>query len=137
MTKPIKTESAKRLVAISCEEESKPNRGFRPPPDNGRCQCCGKHIGELHPFLSIVGHDSELANEAALLIEKFRPLAPPDRKIDRIVKDFFGDLHYGDEGFEEAERRLIEAYGETRADEFLSYTSAASAFISSWECRGS
>ena len=41
------------LVTVNCEEDIKARPGqisLNPPPDDGRCHCCGRHISELKPF---------------------------------------------------------------------------------------
>ena len=40
------------LGSIDKEEDikAKPGININPPPQNGECECCGRHISELKPF---------------------------------------------------------------------------------------
>ena len=40
------------LESVDNEEDLKPRPGINinPPPSDGRCMCCGKHISELKPY---------------------------------------------------------------------------------------
>jgi hypothetical protein len=127
---------AKCMVAISSEEDLKlspHSLQINPPPTDGRCDCCGKHLDELKPF-SLVGHPEGVDIEEALLVKNFRPSAPPDERVDRIMYEFFGDC-LSDEEEEKAEERLNEVYGHELAEYLLLYASAAGQVNSSWECR--
>jgi hypothetical protein len=73
------------LGTVSCEEDLKPIPGkinHNPPPEDGRCECCGKHISELTPF---GGTGDPVAGDFtdALLVKKFRPKLSSKR--DEIV----------------------------------------------------
>ena len=125
-----------RLEAINCEEDLKLSPGYlhiNPPPVDGRCDCCGKHISELKPF-SVFGHTSGIDIEEALLVKTWRPMAPPDEETDRIMEEFFGG-RLSDEDHKKAEQRLIEVYGKQSAEDLLLYASASSLVTASWECR--
>jgi hypothetical protein len=126
----------KRMVGISCEEDLKLSPGFlhiNPPPADGKCDCCGKHLNELKPF-SVVGHASGVDIEEALLVKKFRRMAPPDEEVDKIIEEFFGGC-LNDEDEKNAEERLIEVYGKENAENLLLYVSASSCVTANWECR--
>jgi hypothetical protein len=38
------------LGGIDGEKDPKPIIIINPPPGNGKCECCGRHISELKPF---------------------------------------------------------------------------------------
>jgi hypothetical protein len=126
----------KRMVAISCEEDLNLSPGFvhiNAPPESGRCDCCGRHLSELKPF-SLLGHPSGMYIEGALLVKNYRPSAPYDERVVRILKEFFGG-RLSDEEEEKAWERLVEVYGHELAEYLLSYDCEASQVGSSWECR--
>jgi hypothetical protein len=51
-TKIIDNNGVLSLGSISSESdlEIEPRININPPPEDGRCDCCGKHISELTPF---------------------------------------------------------------------------------------
>jgi hypothetical protein len=127
---------AKRMVAISCEEDLKLSPKFmyiNPPPDDGRCDCCEKHLNELKPF-SVTGHAWGMDIEDALLVKRGRPMGPPDEEVDRIMKEFFGSC-LSDEDEKKAEERLIEVYGEEKAGKLMGSFEESHMVTTSWECR--
>jgi len=48
-----------------------PGLNLNPPPSDGRCQCCGRHISELKPFGDIELSRS-YSTKDALLVKNFR-----------------------------------------------------------------
>jgi hypothetical protein len=49
----IKDDWAISLGTVESEEDLKTIPGvsnINPPPQDGRCDCCGRHISELRPF---------------------------------------------------------------------------------------
>lgn len=48
----IKRKGVISLGSIDSEEDLKkrPGININPPPADGRCECCGKHISELKPY---------------------------------------------------------------------------------------
>jgi hypothetical protein len=135
MAVTITTRDGICMVAIHCEEDLKLAPKFKqinPPPADGRCECCGKHLNELKPF-SVVGHPWEVDVEDVLLVKCSRPSAPPDERVDRIMKEFFGGC-LSDEDEEKAEERLNEVYGHEMAEYLLRYSAAAGQISASWEC---
>ena len=41
------------MGSVDCEEDLKTKPGMinlNPPPQDGKCECCGKHISEIKPF---------------------------------------------------------------------------------------
>jgi rubredoxin len=84
---------------------------INPPPEDHRCEVCGRHVSELKPF---GGAGDPLVGDftGAFLVKKFRLMALPltEKQLN----------HY----------RI--KYGDEAADIYLSAMSAVSA---SWECR--
>jgi len=59
------------LASVNCEENLKIKSGyisFNPPSQDGRCECCGKHINELEPF------EKDCSFGGAYLFKSFRPV---------------------------------------------------------------
>jgi hypothetical protein len=76
----IKNEGAVSLGTVENEEDLKPIPGLHninPPPQNGKCECCGKHISELKPF---GGPGDPLVGDftGVYLIKKWRTDGPYD-----------------------------------------------------------
>jgi hypothetical protein len=101
--------------SVDCEEDLKlvPRKiNLNPPPEDGRCECCGRHISELKPF---GGPGDPLVGDfsGAYLIKKFRDIEPPDREaylaLEEAIKDYNGNI-------DEADQRkvLIAKYGRKR-----------------------
>ena len=72
-TKIIDNNGVVSLGSISNENDLniEARININPPPGNGRCECCGKHISKLTPFGKagdpLVGYF-----EGELLVKKFR-----------------------------------------------------------------
>jgi len=69
----IKENGITSLGSIDGEEDLKtrPGININPPPKDGRCYCCGRHVSELKPF---GGPGDPLVGDftGAYLIKKFR-----------------------------------------------------------------
>lgn len=123
------------LGAIHGKEDLKPRPGINinAPPADGSCDCCGKPLKELKPFGKagdpLVGDFS-----GALLVKKWRWMAPPDEEVNRIMDRFFGRDPTKDE-YERAKRRLIKEYGREEAERLELHHSLSTTTSSSWECR--
>jgi hypothetical protein len=80
------------LGSIDSEEDLKPRQGLisiNPPPPDGRCQCCGRHLNELKPF-GKAGDPLVGDFEGALLVKKWRAFGAPDEEAERIYKKYLG-----------------------------------------------
>jgi rubredoxin len=84
---------------------------INPPPEDRRCEVCGRHVSELKPF---GGAGDPLVGDftGVFLVKKFRSMAPPltEKQLN----------HYR------------EKHGDEAADIYLSAMSEVSA---RWECR--
>ena len=127
------------LEAVSKEEDLNPSGGIilNPPPDDGRCEVCGRHMSELEPF---GGPGDPLVGDFSgeLLVKTFRPDFPlPDeiREVNKRAKkeesirskdDFQSWLiaNYGEAG----RKRLDEIYEAWQEAGFNQVGK-------SWECR--
>jgi hypothetical protein len=125
------------LASIDCEQDLVRRVGvynINPPPKNGRCECCGRHISELRPF-GKVRHPIFGDLEGALLVKQWRKLPPYDARPqsihgEMIVKGPTGTL------LENGKKYLIERSGDGMAEEIrLYHFSGENKVGSSWECR--
>jgi hypothetical protein len=102
------------------------------PPDDRRCDCCGRHISELKPFGK--AGDPVLGDfDGAHLVKRVRTFGTYDEEAETAWENALSC--YQDEGFEDPFDWMIKTYGKERAEE-LYWTSYAYHFVrSSWECR--
>ena len=140
------------LGSIDSEADLKPipdRINIHPPPLDGRCDCCGKHISELKPF----GKEGDpLVGDfnGELLVKRFRG-GPIDEETENALGEALGHLMFGGrrvsapgEAIEhlingglraigDLENRLINKYGKEKGERyFKSYNNNP---MSSWECR--
>lgn len=122
----------RNLGSISKEEDLKlrPGININPPPSDGRCDCCGRHLSKLKSF----GKPCVGEYDDALLVKRFRWDAPPDEEIDKIMEEFFGAC-CSSEDYEKARNKLIEKYGQEEAEEMMMYQQLSRTASKSWECR--
>jgi hypothetical protein len=122
------------LGSIDGEEDLKlkPGMNINPPPEDGRCNCCGRHISELKPF---GGPGDPLVGDftGAYLVKKWRPSGPYDKKAEVAAKEAYEC--YSKDGFEDPLDWMVKKYGKNKG-EWLYYTDMMYNQIgSSWECR--
>jgi hypothetical protein len=74
ITNIIENERAVSYGSISCEEDLilEPKININPLPQDGRCDCCGKHISTLKPY-GKVGDSPFCYFRGALLVKEARP----------------------------------------------------------------
>jgi hypothetical protein len=108
-------------------------RIINPPPRDGRCKCCGRHLSNLSPF-GKAGDPLEEDFEGALLVITSRPELPePNAEIQEIGELYFGSCKTRSD-YARAIRRLDEDYGED-AQGITYWLEGASYLRFSWECR--
>jgi hypothetical protein len=122
------------LISVDCQEELEPLPGINinPPPEDGRCHCCGRHISELNPF---GGPGDPLVGDftGALLVKMFRRFGPYDEEADKAFQE--AESRYKEEGFENEFDYLIHKHGPEKGEELNLRISAYCQTGSSWECR--
>ena len=125
------------LGSISTEEDLKgaPRRGvsINPPPKDGRCDCCKRHIRDLPPFGKagdpLVGDFSGMK-----LVKVWRRDFPKDAEAEAIYARFFTDSDTEEE-HQNAWARLVQQYGEAKANNIRGAVHAAGQIGSAWLCR--
>jgi hypothetical protein len=134
----ISIEDDETIYLESIDEEADLNlwpglRIINPPPRDGRCKCCGRHLSNLSPF-GKAGDPLEEDFEGALLVITSRPELPePNAEIQEIDGRYFGSCKTRSD-YARAIRRLDEDYGED-AQGITYWIEGASALWFSWECR--
>ena len=101
------------------------------PPE--RCDCCGRHLGELKPFTE--GDPVASYFKGKLLARRYRPDVPPNEGVNKMMNEFFEKcLTYEDH--EKAQEELIQKCGREEAFELYTFAFILDRiFIISWECK--
>ena len=122
--------------SISSEEDLylKPRININPPPADGRCNCCGRHVSELEPF-GKAGDPFVGDFEGALLIKKFRRLGPYNEEAEKAL--FEADKFLSDAGRkgEDPKHWMLKVYGKEKGEKLYWSGIASCQTGSSWECR--
>ena len=135
-TKFIDNNGIVSFDSISSEEDLnlKPRININPPPANGRCNCCGRHISELEPF-GKAGDPLVGDFEGALLIKKFRRFGPYNEEAEKAL--FEADKFLSDAGRKDEDLRhwMLKVYGKEKGEKLYWSGMASGQTCSSWECR--
>jgi len=101
------------------------------PPE--KCDCCGRHLGELSPFTE--GDPVMDYFKGKRLARRYRPDAPPTGELNKMIDEFFGNcITYEDH--QEALENFIQKYGEEKALELWTFAFVLDdLFKKSWECK--
>jgi rubredoxin len=117
------------LSSISGEDDLKPmpRMIIDPPPEDGRCECCGGHIRELKPY-----DNSEYPKFiGTYLIKTFRRDLPLDKEAERALNEAEANCKEG----QSPRQWLIEKYGEEKGNALNIMGHGSSTVSTSWECR--
>jgi hypothetical protein len=98
-----------------------------------RCDCCGRHLCELSPFIE--GDPVMDYFNGKLLARRYRPDAPPIEGLNKMMDEFFGNcITYEDH--EKAQEELIQKYGLEEAKKLWTFAFCLDdLFKKSWECK--
>ena len=122
------------LGAVSKEEDLnwRPTHGpsINPPPGDGRCEVCGRHMSELTPF---GGPGDPLVGDftGEILVKKWRPVGRYDEEAARAAEEAEREV-------EESEDPLpwyISKYGKEKGEILYHTWEAYNLIGASWECR--
>jgi hypothetical protein len=115
-----------------------PTFSINPPPQDRRCECCGRHISELKPF-GKAGNPLVGDFDGAMLVKTFRTMCPSDEKIDAELKEIENmEGMKNSEGYLDYDKFIVELerrHGKEEADGILFYSQASGTVSASWECR--
>ena len=124
------------LGSISSEKDLKIKAGvnINPPPKDGWCVCCGRHISELTPF-GKAGDPLVGDFDGELLIKKFRTIGPYDEKADQALK--YVEMLMEKEGCtgDYLLEWMEKIYGKEKGERYHLIVDAYSQGEWSWECR--
>ena len=120
------------LGAVSKEEDLGLGIRINPPPSDGRCQVCRRHISELKPF---GGPGDPLVGDfdGELLVKRWRHMGPYDEEAEKSWQE--AQAQTGAKEPEKALLWLITRYGKERAEEICISMEAWEQTGASWECR--
>jgi hypothetical protein len=130
----IKKNGVISMGSIDNEEDLKIKPGFNinPPPQDGKCECCGRHISVLKPY---GGPGDPLVGDfsGAYLVKKFRPDAPYNEEAEAACK--MAEECYESDGFDGPLDWMIEKHGEEKGENLYYWSMAYHSAGKSWECR--
>ena len=103
---------------------------FELPPENHRCDCCGKHVSEIIPY---GGMGDPLLHDYSglLLLKRYRPMFDT-RKEYAALKE--AEMSFQKDGMKDPEEWLVAKYGREEAERILDF-GVGDDFDKSWECR--
>jgi hypothetical protein len=110
----------------------KPIIHVNPPPSDGKCMCCRKHISELKPY-GKAGDPLVGDFNGELLVKNFRPEGPYNEEAEKAVME--AEKHYADAGYEDPLDWMIKKYGKGKGEKLFFSHLAYCQTGKSWECR--
>lgn len=136
------------LGAVSKQEDLQ-QTGINPPPSDGRCEVCRRHISELKPF---GGPGDPLVGDfnGELLVKIWRHMAPYDEKAEKAWAEYEkenpqrvkfeqpiadGISHVEYEEREDPIQWFIAKFGEEEGKKLYLSGQAYGCTGASWECR--
>ena len=136
------------LGAVSKEEDLQ-QPGINPPPSDGRCSVCGRHMSELKPF---GGPGDPLVGDfnGELLVKRWRAEGPYDEEGEKAGKEYEkenplrvkfeqpiadGVSHVEYEDREDPISWFINKFGEEKGKRLYYGGMLSSSSRPSWECR--
>jgi hypothetical protein len=126
------------METVDCENDLKAVPGkinVNPPPEDGRCQCCGRHLSEVKPF---GGPGDPLAGDftGARLLKRFRPNVPPDSEAWIGVSEVLLEQLDLEKNADNLLQLLITRFGREKGRKFYDwYVGYPYLVVKSWECR--
>ena len=117
------------LKSIDSEDDLKMKPGINicPPPADGRCDCCGKHISELNPFSKMGDFNGEL------LVSVSRRMGPYDEEAEAAMDEAM--RCYERDGFDNPLDWMINKYGKDKGESLCFAAEMYGSFESRWLCR--
>jgi hypothetical protein len=122
------------LGSIATEQDLQLGNGFyiNPPPQDGRCYCCGRHISELEPFEKDED-DFVFDLDGEYLVKAWRPAGPYDEGAEQAVRE--AEQRFSEEGFDGPLEWLIDVYGEGKGKSLMYAAEAFGTSCADWLCR--
>lgn len=116
------------LHCVSVEDDLRlhPGVNINPPPSDGKCECCGRHMHGIKPF-GKAGDPLIGDFEGTLLLKIFRNEGPYDKSALHSIKELGG----GNDLF----ALMIAKYGVHKGKDIYYRALASAIVVPSWECR--
>jgi hypothetical protein len=124
----LKSNNKISLASIDSTNDLELREGLiniNPPPSDGRCECCGKHLSELRPF-GKAGDPYSRDCDGALLVKRWRSFGRPDKEVETIDDNYVSCI------------RAVPSYdktGQVIAAHLIIADPELGAILASWECR--
>ena len=117
------------LSSINGEDDLKPmpRMIIDPPPEDGKCQCCRKHVSELKPY----DNPEHPEFVGIYLFRTFRRGLPYNEEAERALDEAEQNCKEG----QSPRQWLIEKYGEEKGNDLNIQGNGSSTVSASWECR--
>ena len=124
------------LRSISGEKDLKikARLNIKPPPENGQCDCCGRHISELTPF-GKAGDPLVGDFDGAPLVKTWRRAFPYNEQAEKAFKHVKKIMEEEGRAGEDPEDWMIKIYGKEKGEQYLCAVYAFAQVGSSRECR--
>lgn len=119
----MKRKNTKEKILEALEEKGRKIL-INPPPQNRKCECCGK--SKLKPF-GKAGDPLVGDFNGALLVKTFRSMAPKQDEFD--ISDCMDKDKYLDE------EKFMKKYGKEKLGRFYLLDQLGDTVGASWECR--
>jgi hypothetical protein len=128
-----------KRIYVEKDLRLRPGFNISPPPEDGRCMCCGKHLRELKPFGK--GENQSCDDHSGALLVKhwiWGGFLPEEEDL-RFMEEFFQDC--GPEetpelSFMRAEERFIQKNGKKKAEIIIPRIKAISSQLTTtWLCK--
>jgi hypothetical protein len=120
------------------ESKEKATIHINPPPQDRRCECCGRHISELKPF-GKAGDPLVGDFEGALLLRNFRTMIDSEAWSKEPIEVEFQRLYklYGDkpEIYDKVMEELAKKFTPKEVENWEFGNQLTSTVGASWECR--
>jgi len=97
------------------------------------CYCCKRALNDLK-FFGKSGDPIEGDFEGAVLVKRSRPFDPPDEEASKIYGQFFAQCKT-ESDHKRARKRLVQKYGQEKAEDIEIKHLMSETFFNSWECR--
>jgi len=109
----------------------KPKIYINPPPQDKKCERCGKHISELKPY-GKEGDPLVGSFDGALLVKTFRSMC--EERIEEF-EILLAEYKYDNDTKGDNMKELEEKHGKEKMEQAFFYEQASSTVGASWECR--
>jgi hypothetical protein len=129
----IKENGMISLGSIESEQDLPPGEGvyINPPPQNGRCYCCGRHISELTPFEE--AEEPLLGDfDGAYLVKTWRRAGPYDGEAESAAEEAIQS--FSEKGNQSPLEWMIDRFGKEKGERLWYTAQAFDCLCADWLC---